>query len=287
MTLKDPSEPDSIIAGDPLPGISSYFHGPDEKDWFRAVPHFANVRLTSIFPGIDLVYYAKGSQLEYDFHVAPGAAADRIAFTLQGATTIRLVHGDLVMTTPAGEIRQLRPVAWQTEAGKRIPVNASFILSGNEVRFRLGSYRKDLPLTIDPAIQWTSGMPRVPGAWGASAEAIAVGSDGATYLTGTAYLGSGVGSAFVFKINPTGTALSYLGHSVMPIPSPSPSTAKAWHTSVATPEPPSPQRTPCGPFPHSPPSPISELKHSWPRSTPPAAISCTRHSSAGRWMNAS
>jgi hypothetical protein len=65
---------------------SHYLIGRDASRWHRDVPHFGQVRYSQIYPGIDYVFHANSGQLEYDFHVAPGAmetvgvAGTRMAF---------------------------------------------------------------------------------------------------------------------------------------------------------------------------------------------------------------
>jgi hypothetical protein len=65
-----------------LPGRSNYFKGGDPGGWRTNVPLYTKVRYESVYPGVDLVYYGNQRQLEYDFHVAPGAnpALIRLAF---------------------------------------------------------------------------------------------------------------------------------------------------------------------------------------------------------------
>src|SRR5215204_243580 len=67
---------------DRLPGIVNYFIGNDPADWRTEIPTFARVRYPEVYEGIDLVYYGTpGRQLEYDFVVAPGADAARVALS--------------------------------------------------------------------------------------------------------------------------------------------------------------------------------------------------------------
>ena len=66
------SEP-RVVGLDELPGKSNYFIGNDPKKWRTNVPRYAKVRYEEVYPGIDLVYYGKQRQLEYDLLVAPGA----------------------------------------------------------------------------------------------------------------------------------------------------------------------------------------------------------------------
>src|SRR5262249_53618804 len=49
-----------------------------------AVPSFAGVRYRGVYPGVDLVYHARGSRLEYDFRLAPYADARAIRLAVSG-----------------------------------------------------------------------------------------------------------------------------------------------------------------------------------------------------------
>ena len=52
---------------------SYYFIGNDPLRWRTRVAHYGRVRYAAVYPGIDLIYYGNGGQLEYDWVVAPGA----------------------------------------------------------------------------------------------------------------------------------------------------------------------------------------------------------------------
>src|SRR6185369_4318023 len=66
-----------------LPGVSNYCLGNDPTRWRTGVPHYARVESKNIYPGIDLVYYGTGKQVEYDFTVAPGADPDQIRLAFE------------------------------------------------------------------------------------------------------------------------------------------------------------------------------------------------------------
>ena len=69
---------------------------------YQRIENFARLRRTGIYPGIDLLYYSRNGELEYDFEVAPDADPSRIAMNIEGADSIRLNdHGDLVITLSA------------------------------------------------------------------------------------------------------------------------------------------------------------------------------------------
>jgi hypothetical protein len=89
------------------------------------VPNYAKVKYTSVYPGVDLVYYGNQRQLEYDFVVQPGADPRQIALQLVAPASSRdaakakaaalRIHknGDLVVATEGGEVIFHKPVVYQ------------------------------------------------------------------------------------------------------------------------------------------------------------------------------
>jgi uncharacterized protein (TIGR03437 family) len=131
------------------PGISSYFLGNDPKKWRSGVPHYARVRYKDVYPGIDVIYYhnAEG-RLEYDFTVQPGADASAIRLAYNQPLHVDAT-GDLLI---AG-LRQRRPRVYQN--GTEI---ACEYLAGskNQIRIALASYDHSQPLTVDPALVYST-----------------------------------------------------------------------------------------------------------------------------------
>jgi hypothetical protein len=130
-----------------LEGKSHYLVGRDPPRWRTNVPNFARVKYESVYPGVDVVYYGNQRQLEYDFLVAPGADAGRIALRVEGAKGILVGDdGDLVLPTAAGEVRQHAPRAYQEVGGVRQTVACRYVLLGpDRVGFELGAYDQSLP----------------------------------------------------------------------------------------------------------------------------------------------
>jgi hypothetical protein len=62
---------------DALPSKVNYFRGKDSKHWRTHIPTYARVKYAQVYPGVDLVYYGRQRQLEYDFVIAPGGRSWR------------------------------------------------------------------------------------------------------------------------------------------------------------------------------------------------------------------
>ena len=204
-----------------LATVSNYMSGTDRAQWRTGIANFGRVRFPAVYPGIDLVYYGRKHELEYDFVVAPGARPDRIAFTLEGTSRARIgASGELLLHTATGEVRQKRPVLYQERQGVRTEVAGGYrISSGNRIGFTVGAYDASLPLVIDPVLQFATFF---GGQIRESASAIALDPQGNIYVAGLsasadfprtpgAYQNRLVGGndIFIVKLNSTGTVVLY------------------------------------------------------------------------------
>jgi hypothetical protein len=210
-----------IVGEAPLESKVNYFVGRDASRWHAGVRTFAGVRYRELYPGIDLVFHGggDGGRLEYDFVLAPGASPRNVRLSFEGADSLSLgKDGELLLHTQAGTISQSAPVIYQLVNGVRREVAGSYVLRvRGEVGFRVGEYDRAAPLVIDPVLVYSS--------YYFTASRMAVDAAGAVYVVGTTdYFASdlpatpgafqttrkGVTDAFVAKLDPSGSTLSYL-----------------------------------------------------------------------------
>jgi pimeloyl-ACP methyl ester carboxylesterase len=235
MQLADSNPQAEPVGIGTLPGTANYFIGDDPAKWHTKVPTYAKVQYKGVYPGVDLVYYGNQHQLEYDFVLAPGADANSIRLRFDGAKRVsRDSEGNLVITTTGGEIAFQKPDVYQMIAGGRKEIPGRFkLFSDNTAGFELGRYDHSEPLVIDPTLSYSTYL---GGSTQEYAVAIAVNSSGEAFVTGLTWskdfpltpgaydavnranIASGVSTAFVSKINASGTALlysTYLGGSAI------------------------------------------------------------------------
>ena len=154
-----------------LTGRSHYFLGDSPDQWRRDVSQYSRVRFPNVYPGIDVVYYGNGGELEYDMIVSPGADPSCIRLRLEGANKLVIgSRGDLVLHLEDGEIRHRRPVAYQVVNGVRRAVAARYQMRPDgSIAIRTGAWDRTWPLVIDPVLSHASylggngleGTPRV------------------------------------------------------------------------------------------------------------------------------
>jgi hypothetical protein len=218
-----------------IPGKVNYLIGKNPAQWHTGVPLYSQVRVSTVYPGVDLLFHGDQQQLEYDFIVSPGADPSKVAFRFSGAKEIEIdSDGDLILHAGDSDFRMRRPMIYQTDGSSRRLIDGSFVLSAkNEVSFKLGPYDHGQELVIDPAINYATFL---GGAGTDLAEALQVDtstpgapkvyvagetSDITTFPEGGTSIGNpkGTVNVFIAKVDPTKTGsaslvyLSFIGGS--------------------------------------------------------------------------
>lgn len=148
------SLPDAL--GDQL-SKSNYFIGNEPEKWQANIANYARVRYRDVYAGVDLIYYGNQRQVEYDFVVAPGVDAGKIALEFQGVSKAVLDRsGELVVHTATGEIRWHKPIAYQEIDGTRRRVGCDYAGRGEQLRFKLADYDRGKALIIDPVLDYST-----------------------------------------------------------------------------------------------------------------------------------
>src|SRR5438445_220029 len=80
----------------PLVARSHYYVGNNPANYVTNIPHYGELRVKDVYPGIDMALHGRDGALEYDFVVAPRANPNDIRLDLRGADEIVLdAYGNL------------------------------------------------------------------------------------------------------------------------------------------------------------------------------------------------
>ena len=148
-----------------------------------AVPEFEGISYEDVWPGIGVEYDAPKSGIARStWTVAPGA--DPKAIQLRYNRPVALTgNGSLQIGFETGTMTESAPIAWQDVDGKRRPVEVSFATTDDDlVGFEVGAYRSDLPLVIDPTLEWNTFLGGTGEDYGSG---IAVDASGNVYVGGS------------------------------------------------------------------------------------------------------
>lgn len=111
---------------------TNYFVGNQPGNWSIGVRTYSKVKYDNVYPGIDLIFYGSGRDIEYDFIVHAGADYRNIKLSLQGeGEEIIEKDGSLAMATRQGAIRFRSPVIYQEGDKGKKNVQGRFVLSAS------------------------------------------------------------------------------------------------------------------------------------------------------------
>jgi hypothetical protein len=134
------------------PGKSNYFFGSDPARWRTRIPHFAGVAYPQIYPGIDLLFYFHGGQLEYDVQLQPGADRRAVRVRIEGGDVALTADGDVLISSGHNELLRIKRASVYQPGASRLPIPAKYVLRGHELSLVPGAYDRSKPLVIDPAL---------------------------------------------------------------------------------------------------------------------------------------
>lgn len=205
---------------DLLPGKSYYYIGNDPRKWRTGVPQYGRVAYRDVYPGVDVIFYGRTDQLEYDLILEPHADLSGVRLRFEGARKLAVeANGDLRIESRHGVLRQKRPLIYQEIGGERSELAGRYVVSGREVRFAVNGYDPEQRLVIDPVIVYAT-------YFGGSGDdypgGIAVDGSGNTYFSGyttstnfpthpaqTGSTAKGGMDAFVVKLDPAAQHVLY------------------------------------------------------------------------------
>jgi hypothetical protein len=215
-----------LVASDARASYSNYILGSVPSRWLSHVPNFGRVAYNRIYPGVDVLFYGNGRQLEHDFVVAPGADYRLIRIRIDGPEQIELqTDGSLKLAFPGGDLIFEKPVVYQFVAGTKRVRQGHFVLLGKrEFGFAVGDYDRTKTLIIDPVLSYSTYLADLS----LDVAGVATDAAGDTFLTGLVFSSNfpvtpgayqptckSCGSSnvapdvFITKINASGTGLVY------------------------------------------------------------------------------
>jgi hypothetical protein len=125
----------------------NYYNVKYAENGILGVRNYESVRLKNVYDGIDVYYYANGSQIEYDYEVSVGADYKQIKIQISGADAFVNANGNLEMKTPLGVVSESAPRVFQN--GKEL--KSSWIqIDAQTWGFEIEQYNPNVAMVIDP-----------------------------------------------------------------------------------------------------------------------------------------
>ena len=129
----------------------------DANDGFYTVNSYNTITYKNVYPNIDLVLYAYGDGIKYEFEVNTGGRVADIQMQWYGLAKMNITASGgikyaLPMDGTNAEMEESKPISFQN--GSQIA--SSFIKNKNKISFNIGKYDHNKKLVIDPVIKWST-----------------------------------------------------------------------------------------------------------------------------------
>src|SRR5450755_3969492 len=134
------SLPETEITPEDLLSSHSNYPAKSADQSISNVANYGSLRYRHVYPGIDVRFYGNAQHLEHDLLVAPGADLKQFVLQLEGISALQLAKdGSAEFRLGDVPMHESAPVAWQTVAGRRIPISVRWELErGNHLRIAVG-----------------------------------------------------------------------------------------------------------------------------------------------------
>jgi gliding motility-associated-like protein len=191
------------IPDKPLPTYNNYFLGNDKNKWAGDCKIYNAVTYKNIYPNIDVRYYSTQNKLKYDFIVHPGGNPAAIALRYDGGVKLSIKNKSLIIGTSVGNVIELEPYSYQTNATVKADVVTRYVIKDNVVSFAVSKYDPAATLIIDPQLIFSSFTGSTADNWGYTATP---GSDGSFFAGGVAFSNGYPASPGAFQTTYQGSA---------------------------------------------------------------------------------
>ena len=197
-----------------LPGYSNYYTASIPV---LNVHTYQKIIYKNLYPNIDLAFYLKGEQPEYDFILHPGADPRDIQLIYEGMNAMSLDdNGNLSIDNTFGTISESITESYQQEDHQSVAV--SYQVNHSAVSFDVRKYNKNKTLIIDPVpvLLWGRYFAGANGDWGNN---VVVDSKNNNVMVGTTFSNAvatsgahqtvlkGTKDAFIARFNVNGVLL--------------------------------------------------------------------------------
>lgn len=136
----------------------NYFIGNDKSKWASRVHGFSQISYHNLYKGIDLQLNSQDGTIKYLYKVTAGTEPSKIMVEFTGADNLEVDgSGGLVIKTSVGDIKDLKPFAYQFKNGQQVIVPCAYLLKGNKLQYSFpAGYDRNQTLYIDPTLVFST-----------------------------------------------------------------------------------------------------------------------------------
>jgi len=118
------------------------------------VNSFDEIIYKNIYNNIDIRYYFSDNKLKYEFIVHPGGNINDIQLQYNGATSVKINSGQLIVENDFNTITEDEPYSYTKESNNKL--DSQFKINNGTIGFDIKKFNSNETIIIDPTITWAS-----------------------------------------------------------------------------------------------------------------------------------
>ncbi len=149
INFEDSNKIPQIIGKNEFNCKINYFKGDNKSQWKSCIPIYEKLLYKEVYPGIDLLYYGKQTNMKLEFIVQPNKSIDCIKLNFEGADKIEIdEEGNLVVSFDDKAVKILNLEAIQ--GGSEEKIECKFEIEDNfKIKFNVANYDLNEVLKIN------------------------------------------------------------------------------------------------------------------------------------------
>lgn len=149
INFEDSNKIPQIIGKNEFNCKINYFKGDNKSEWKSCIPIYEKLLYKEVYPGIDLLYYGKQTNMKLEFIVQPNKSIDCIKLNFEGADKIEIdEEGNLVVNFDDKVVKILNLEAIQEFSEEKI--ECKFEIEDNfKIKFNVANYDLNEVLKIN------------------------------------------------------------------------------------------------------------------------------------------
>lgn len=130
----------------------NYYNSDNPSNWKSGVKKYDEVRLSDIYPGIDIRFSSGEDGLKYDIIILPGANPSLIKMQYEGIKKLTIKDKKLIIPCDFASLEEDIPKVWRGGSSLLSNPLVQFSVKNNIVSFDIQNYSSEDTLYIDPSL---------------------------------------------------------------------------------------------------------------------------------------
>jgi len=148
----------------------NYYKGSDQNKWASNVKAYKDLWIKNLYQGVDFHLYGQGSNIKYDFIIAPNVSPDVIKLLYDGVDELKLVDNKIEIITSVGKLIDESPYSFNKNNKRNSEeVGTYYKLQNDTVSFQVNNFNTNDTLVLDPVLNFATFSGSTIDNWGFTA----------------------------------------------------------------------------------------------------------------------